>query len=227
MNKILPTLGNEKEQWEIKFYKKLLGELIFLWVTKNLKTNWESAQKVTLHHCNLVKICDKKWIKLNDLSSSQYSVNKTLRFKTSMLRSDLWDYSDLHIVVKERITIEGENDAKTRNKKIIFKNKAPFQPCISKINNTFINNAENLDIVMPMYNLLESRSLYNYIYEVNDENKNNNANNGINNNKLTSKSFEYKTITTGQTPTDTNTLKTEIVNPLKYLKLICHSQKLV
>ena len=46
MNKILPTLGNEKEQWEIKFYKKLLGELIFLWVTKNLKTNWESAQKV-------------------------------------------------------------------------------------------------------------------------------------------------------------------------------------
>ena len=46
MNKILPTLGNEKEQWEIKFYKKLLGESIFLWVTKNLKTNWESAQKV-------------------------------------------------------------------------------------------------------------------------------------------------------------------------------------
>ena len=86
---------------------------------------------------------------------------------------------------------------------------------------------QKIDIVMPMYNLLESRSLYNYIYEINDENKNNNANNGINNNKLTSKSFEYKTITTGQTPTDTNTLKTEIVNPLKYLKLICHSQKLV
>ena len=89
---------------------------------------------------------------------------------------------------------------------------------------------------MSMYNLLEysdnfsmtSRSLQNYRYEVNDdENKNNNANNGINNNKLTSKSFEYKTIIIGQTPTDTNTLKTEVVNPLKYLNLICHSQKLM
>ena len=47
MNKTLPTLENEKEQWQIKFYKKLLGELIFLWVTKNLKTDWASAQKGT------------------------------------------------------------------------------------------------------------------------------------------------------------------------------------
>ena len=70
-----------------------------------------------------------------------------------MLRSDLCDYSDAYIVVKG--TIEGGNDVKTRNKKIIFKNNAPFRCCISKINNAFIDSAEDLDIVMPMYHLLK------------------------------------------------------------------------
>ena len=67
-----------------------------------------------------------------------------------MLRSDLSDYSNSYIVLKETITVEGDNDAKTRNIKLIFKNNAPFISCISKINNTLIGNAENLDIVMPM-----------------------------------------------------------------------------
>ena len=49
----------------------------------------------------------KKWIEVNDLSSGQYSVNKNIRFKTSMLRSDLCDYSDAYIVAKGRITVEG------------------------------------------------------------------------------------------------------------------------
>ena len=94
----------------------------------------------------------KKWIKVNDLSSGQYSVNKNIRFiklqgyKTSMLRSNLCDYRDAHIVVKGRITVEGDNDAKTRNKTLILKNNTPFRLCISKINNTFIDNAEDLGI---------------------------------------------------------------------------------
>ena len=49
----------------------------------------------------------KKWIEVNDLSSGQYSVNKNIRFKTSMLRSDLCNYSDAYIVAKGRITVEG------------------------------------------------------------------------------------------------------------------------
>ena len=54
-----------------------------------------------------------------------------------------------------KVTVEGDNSAKTRNKKkLIFKNDAPFRSCISKINSTFLNNAKDLDIVMPMYNLL-------------------------------------------------------------------------
>ena len=58
-----------------------------------------------------------------------------------MLRSDLCDYSDAYIVVKKRITVKGGNDTKTRNKKLIFKDNAPFRTCISKINITFIDNA--------------------------------------------------------------------------------------
>ena len=106
------------------------------------------------------KFVTKKWTKVNDLSSSQYSANKNIMFQTSMLRSDLWDYSDAYIVVRGRITIEGDNDAKTRTKNLIFNNKAPFRSCISKINKTFVDNAKDIDIVIPMCNLLEYSDNY-------------------------------------------------------------------
>ena len=80
----------------------------------------------------------KRWIKVNDLSSSQYSVNKNIKFKTWMSRSNLCYYSDACIVVKGTITFEGDNDHKKIDKKLSFKNNAPFRSCISKINNTFI-----------------------------------------------------------------------------------------
>ena len=102
----------------------------------------------------------KKWIKANDLSSAQYSVNKYGRFKTLILRLDLCDYSDAYTVVKGGITVEGTGDANKRNKKLTFKNNAPFRSCISKINNTFIDNEEDLDIVMVMYNLLDYSNNY-------------------------------------------------------------------
>ena len=90
-----------------------------------------------------------------------------------MLRSDFCDYSDAYIVVEGRITVEGDNDTKTRNIKLISKNNASFRSCISKINNTFVDNAEDLDIML-MYNLLEysnnysmtSRSLWQIITEM-------------------------------------------------------------
>ena len=76
-----------------------------------------------------------------------------------MLRLDLRDYSDAYIVLKGRITVDGTVEAKEKNKKITFKNDAPFMSCISRIYNTFIDNSENLDIVMPMYNLLYNLSI--------------------------------------------------------------------
>ena len=68
-----------------------------------------------------------------------------------MLTSNLYYYSDAYIVVKEDITLEGDNDANRKNKNIAFKNNAPFINCISKINGVKIDNAENLDVVMPIY----------------------------------------------------------------------------
>ena len=76
-----------------------------------------------------------------------------------MLRSDLCDFSDTYIVVKGTITVTNlDNNA--YDKKIAYKNNAPFVSCISKINNTLIDNAEDLDIVMAMYNLLEYSKNY-------------------------------------------------------------------
>ena len=71
-----------------------------------------------------------------------------------MLKSDLCDYSDVDIVVKGTITVRNQyNNA--YDKELTLNNNAPFISCILKINNTLIYNAEDLDVVMPMYNLLE------------------------------------------------------------------------
>ena len=67
-------------------------------------------------------------IKINDLSSSQYSNNRNIRFKTPMLRSDLSDYSDAYIVIKGTITFESTSANNRRNKELVFKNNAPFRP---------------------------------------------------------------------------------------------------
>ena len=104
----------------------------------------------------------KKWVKVNDQSGEanyRYKPNKLIRFTTSMVRSDLCDFNDAYIVVKGKVTVtKPNNDA--YDKKLAFKNNAPFLSCIAKINNTFIDNAEDLDVVMAMYNLLEYNKNY-------------------------------------------------------------------
>ena len=100
------------------------------------------------------RVVTKKWIEVYDQSVKNYNPNKEIRIKTSMLRSDLCDYSDAYIVVKGTITVVRPNSAK-RNKSVAFENNAPFINCISKINGVKIDYAEDLDNVMPMYNLLE------------------------------------------------------------------------
>ena len=72
-----------------------------------------------------------------------------------MLRSDLCDFSDAYIVVRRKYTVRAdEKDRDEMNRQVILKNNAPFISCISKINGVLVENAGNLDIVMPMYNLL-------------------------------------------------------------------------
>ena len=105
----------------------------------------------------------KKWVEVHDQSDSadgRCKPNKQIRFKASMLRSDLCDFSDAYIVVKGTITLDGAANANKRNKSTAFKNNALFISCILKINNAPIDNAEDLDVVMPMYNLFEHSKNY-------------------------------------------------------------------
>ena len=105
------------------------------------------------------KFRTRNWIEINDDVRVVFPPTKQIRFKTSMLRSSLCDYIDAYILVKGNITVNNTAAAgaaaNNTNKKVIFKNCAPFTNCISKINNTQIDNAEYIDIVMPMYNLIE------------------------------------------------------------------------
>ena len=89
----------------------------------------------------------KNWVEINDESKESYGNGSDVKFKTAMLGSNLCDYADAYILVKGTITITGAGDddaAKRldeRNKGVIFKNCAPFTKCISRINNTDIDNA--------------------------------------------------------------------------------------
>ena len=150
-----------------------------------------------------------------------------------MLRSSLCDYSDAYILLKGNIFANNAAppaaDPNNTNKKVIVINCAPFTNCISKINNTQIDNAEYIDIVMPMYNLIEysdnysktSGSLWQYCKEIPAVNNDGNIVdfNGAN----ATDSFNFKTKITGQTAADNNNgniagrVDVEIMVPLKYL----------
>ena len=111
------------------------------------------------------KFRTRNWVEINDESRGTYTSND-IKFKTTMLRSNLCDYADAYILVKGTITITGAgNDdarkrADERDKDITFKNCAPFTKCISRINNTDIDNARDIDIVMLMYNLIKYSDNY-------------------------------------------------------------------
>ena len=108
------------------------------------------------------KFRTKNWVEINDESRGAYNVNSQIKFKTTMLKSILCDYSDAYILVKGTISVNNTAAAdaavNNTNKKVIFKNCAPFTNCISEINRRKYDakdNAKDIDIVMPMYNLIE------------------------------------------------------------------------
>ena len=107
------------------------------------------------------KFKTKNWVEINDESRGTYNIGSQIRFKTIMLKSSLCDYSDAYIRVKGKITITGAGDdaaarqADERNKGVAFKKCAPFITCISNINNIEIDNCQDIDIIMPMYNIYD------------------------------------------------------------------------
>ena len=165
------------------------------------------------------KFRTKNWVEINDESRGTYNVNSQIKFKTTMLKSSLCDYRDAYILVKGKITIIGRGadaaarQADERDKGVAFKNCAPFTNCISEINNTQIDNAKDIDIVMPMYNLMEysdnyaktSGSLWQYFRDEPDDDLED------------SESFKSKIKIKGETPDDDNEKDVEIMVPLKYL----------
>ena len=112
------------------------------------------------------KFRTKNWVEINDESKGTYNYDKKIKFKTTVLKSSLCDYSDAYILVKGKITITGEGDdavvrqADERDKGVAFKNCAPFTSCKSDINNVDIDYCHDIDIVMPMYNLIEYSDNY-------------------------------------------------------------------
>ena len=189
----------------------------------------------------------KKWIEVYDQSEGNHNVNKEIRIKTSMLSSDLCDFSDAYIVLKGNITVtkktftaddidapnntaanttatNTENNNAFGDKKLVFKNNAPFINCILKINGVKIDNAKDLDVVMPMYNLLEYSknykktpgSLWNYCR---DQPSSTIGNNNITHSILNSESFDYKASFMENGVTHDNLTKNDVnvVVPLKHL----------
>ena len=111
------------------------------------------------------KFRTRNWVEINDESRGAYNVNTQIKFKTTMLKSNLCDYSYAwYILVKGTISVNNtaadDVAVNNTNKKVIFKNCAPFTNCISEINNTQIDNAKDIDIVMPMYNLIKYSDNY-------------------------------------------------------------------
>ena len=105
------------------------------------------------------KFRTRSWVEVNDESRGTYTSND-IKFKATMLRSTLCDYADVNILVKRTTTITGAGDDDERNKSVIFKNCTPFTKCISRINNKDIANAQDIDTVMPMHNLIEYSDNY-------------------------------------------------------------------
>ena len=98
---------------------------------------------------NPLNLEQKTWVEINNESRGTYNVNNQIKFKTTMLKSSLCDYSDPYILVKGTIalnnTAAADANGNNTNKKVIFKNCAPFTNCISEINNTQVDNAKDID----------------------------------------------------------------------------------
>ena len=188
----------------------------------------------------LSKFITRQYIEVSSLSNT-YNENKSIRFKTPMLRSNLCDYSDAYILVKGTITVTApgvnnnvNNIRDKRYRSLILKNNAPFVSCITRINGELIEHADDLHIVMSMYNLLEYSknyrktigSLCNYYRdELSDDADDNNFDNIK---VVNSNTFKYKNKITGNTYNvnvgaqgyDVNkngTQEVELAIPLKYL----------
>ena len=158
------------------------------------------------------KFRTKNWVKINVKYKGGYNVNRQIKFKPRILKSSLCNYTDAYILIKGTITIADLSAAgaaaNNTNKKIIFKNCTSFTNCISEINNTQINNAKHIYIVMPIYNL------WKYCKDILAVKNNSNLDNF--NEANATDSFNSRSKLTGQTDDDGEIDNMKIMVPLKY-----------
>ena len=106
------------------------------------------------------KFATRKWYVINDQNNTDYGEGNengtTVKFETQVIKSNLCGYSDAHILVTGHITATRGN----ANTRVAFKNCASFTKCMIDINDEHVDNADHLDIIMPMYNLIECSDNY-------------------------------------------------------------------
>ena len=151
----------------------------------------------------LPKFTARKWIEIFDKSGGTYNVKKDIKFKTPQLRSDLCDWEGAYIVVTGKITVTNPNND-VYDKKLTLKNNAPFFSCVTRINEQLIEDAQDLDIIMPLYNLFyysksyqkttNNRIFFNY----HRDEPSSGAERNINYSIKDSKSFNYITSLVGK-----------------------------
>ena len=172
------------------------------------------------------KFATRKWYFINDQNNGQYGRSNenysTIKFETKVIKPNLCDYSDAYILVTRDMKV----DDVTANTNVEFKNCAPFTRCSTHINDEHVETAENLDIIMPMYNLIEysdkfadsSGSLHQF---KRDESPINDDENPLNVALDNSASFKYKGNLLGKADdadgNDRSLKDAKIVVPLKYL----------
>ena len=169
------------------------------------------------------KFATRKWYVINDQNNTDYGEGNedstTVKFETKVIKSNLCDYSDAYILVTGNITATG-GDANTR---VAFKNCAPFTKCITHINDEHVDNADNLDIIMPMYNLIEYSNNYSdtsgSLWQFKTDEQNMNNGNPANVTTADSSSFKYKSsLFKPPIATHNGVFKdVKIAVPLKYL----------
>ena len=164
----------------------------------------------------------------NNESRGTCGEDNQIRFNTLMLRLRSCGYSDAYILVKGTVTVTNNElksvAANNANRKVVFKNCAPFTNCINRINSTQVGNAHDIHVVMPMYNLIEYSDNYSKISGIfwkycRDKPAINVANGNIvdfNAANATTNSFKIKETITDQTGNN-GTKNVEIILPLKYL----------
>ena len=174
-------LENPDLKQQINFIGRLgrdRGATVFFIIEKSEKTTFQFSQnaaivvsfwlrmKMKLLPRESSKFATRKWYVINDQNNTHYGEGNedstTIKFETKVIKSNLCDYSDAYILVTGNITATGGG----ANDRVAFKNCAPFTKCITHVNDEHVDNADNLDIIMPMNNLIETAIIIKTLQEV-------------------------------------------------------------